>query len=524
MLPARAKSASRSTCRELEAKEPHHAAAGALHAKPRSPSALEERGIGRPSTYASIIDTILAREYVFKKGNALVPTWTAFSVVAAAGGAPADAGRLPIHRPDGRRARRHQPRRSRDTSTTSTAFYFGNDHPGLNGYPSNSESLPNTDQLHGHGTFVAGVIGGNGSLSGGKFAGVAPEAKLVGLSAGDLTLFYVLTGFDYLLANRNDLGVRVVNCSFSANTVFDVNDPINIASRMLTDAGINVVFSAGNTGPAAHTLNPYAAAPWVISVGATDTQGQLASFSSRGDFGNPLFHPTLVAPGVTVVSLRGSGVSNLTGAAGLPADLERLSTTEIPNYTTANGTSFSAPQVAGAIALMLEVNPSLTPAQVKDILQRTATPLPPYTTHEVGTGMLNVHAAVLEAEFPSRRIGTWRGTVDRNQVEFAESAPIPFSGTVQPGSSHETTLAIPPGTVAASVKISWGPLGSQNNLGLTVSDPSQVVRTSDTPNSAGLNGQREIVSLVHTGSGIVSRVRTKRARGAGHSASFLRSS
>jgi serine protease AprX len=369
-------------------------------------------------------------------------------------------------------------------------------------YPINSESLPNTDQLYGHGTFVAGVIAGSGSLSSGKFSGVAPGARLVGLSAGDLTLFYVLEGFDYLLANGRDLGVRVVNCSFSANTLYDTNDPVNVASKMVTDAGINVVFSAGNAGPGAHTLNPYAAAPWVVSVGATDTQGRLASFSSRGDFGNPLLHPTLVAPGVSVVSLRGSGISNVTGAEGLAGtDAQRLNTTQLPYYTVANGTSFSAPQVAGAIALMLEVNPSLTPAQVKDILQRTATPLPPYYAFEIGTGMLNVHAAVLEAEFPSRRIGTWRGTLDRNQVEFADNAPIQFSGTVQPGSSIDSTITIPAGTVAASVQISWGPLGSPNDLGLTVTDPSGVSHSSIHPNSTGLNGQREIVSLTTPAAG-----------------------
>src|SRR6266545_330660 len=167
-------------------------------------------------------------------------------------------------------------------------------------YPINSDNLANTDQLYGHGTFVAGVIAGNGGISGGKFSGVAPGAKLVGLSAGDLTLFYVLEGLDYLLADGPNLGVKVVNCSFSANSVFDANDPVNIATKMLTDAGVNVVISEGNTGPGAHTLNPYAAAPWVVSVGATDTQSRLASFSSRGDFASPMFHPTLVAPGVDV--------------------------------------------------------------------------------------------------------------------------------------------------------------------------------------------------------------------------------
>ncbi len=370
-------------------------------------------------------------------------------------------------------------------------------------YPVSSDHLANTDQLYGHGTFVAGVIAGGGNASGGKFTGVAPNAKLVGLSAGDLNLFYVLEGFDYLLANGSSLGVRVVNCSFSTNALFDFNDPVNVATRMLTDAGINVVFSAGNNGPGQNTLNPYAAAPWVVSVGATDTKGRLAKFSSRGGFADPFFHPTLVAPGVDVVSLRGSGVANVTGVAGLiNADYSRLSHLELPHYTTANGTSFSAPQVVGAIALMLETNPSLTPPQVKDILQRTATPLPPYYTFETGTGMLNVHAAVIEAAIPARRIGTWRGTLDRNQVEFASEAPKTFSGTVQPGKSTEILVNIPAGALSASVQISWGPLWSNNDLGLAVYDQLGALRAdSNTLNLAGLNGKREGVTLIAPGAG-----------------------
>jgi serine protease AprX len=370
-------------------------------------------------------------------------------------------------------------------------------------YPINSENLSNTDQIYGHGTFVGGVIAGNGSRSGGKFSGVAPGARLVGLSAGDFTLLYVLEGFDYLLANGSNLGVKVVNCSFSTNSVFDASDPVNIATKMLTDAGISVVFSAGNSGSGAHTLNPYAAAPWVVSVGATDTQGRLASFSSRGDFADPIFHPTLVAPGVGVVSLRGSGIANVVGAAGLTSsDAGRLSLTELLYYTTASGTSFSAPQVTGAIALMLEANSNLTPAQVKDILQRTATPLPPYYTFETGTGMLNVHAAVLEAAFPTRRIGAWRGTLDRNQVKFATEGPTQFTGTVQPGSTTDTPLTIPAGALSATVQISWGPLWSANDLGLYVYDQTGVVRgQSNTLNLTGLNGKHESVTVLAPESG-----------------------
>ncbi len=370
-------------------------------------------------------------------------------------------------------------------------------------YPLQSEHLPNTDPVYGHGTFVAGLISGNGNLSGGKYSGVAPNARLVGLSAGELTLVYILEGFDYLLANRNSLDVRVLNCSFSTNALFDVNDPVNIATKMLTDAGVNVVFSAGNSGPGQHTLNPYAAAPWVVSVGATDSVGRLAEFSARGGFAQPLFHPTLVSPGVNVVSLRGTGVANVTGAQGLAnADLQRLNTNELQHYTTSNGTSFSAPQVAGAIALMLEANPSLTPAQVKDILQRSATPLAPYYLYEAGAGMLNVHAAVLEAAFPTRRIGTWRGTLDRNQVEFATDAPTEFSGTVQSGSPTDIYVTIPEGAVSASVRISWGPIWSTNDLGLSLYDSSgNLSGQSNTLNLTGLTGKRESVTLLAPAAG-----------------------
>src|SRR5205085_3026164 len=68
-------------------------------------------------------------------------------------------------------------------------------------YPTAIENLPNTDQAYGHGTFVAGVIAGDGTRSGGKYKGVAQGARILGLSAGDLTLSFVLSGFDYLLAN-----------------------------------------------------------------------------------------------------------------------------------------------------------------------------------------------------------------------------------------------------------------------------------------------------------------------------------
>jgi serine protease AprX len=359
-------------------------------------------------------------------------------------------------------------------------------------YPVNVENVPDTDQAHGHGTFVAGVIGGNGSRSAGQYTGVAPGARIVGLSAGDANLVFVLNGFDYLLARGAALGVRVVNCSFSAETVYDANDPVNVATKMLFDRGVTSVFSAGNTGPGLRTLNPYAAAPWVVSVGATDG-GKLASFSSRGDFANPEARPTLVAPGVKVVGLRSTGVSQ-TGIEGVGFNSDAgLAPGLLPYYTTATGTSFSAPQVAGAIALMLEANPRLSPAQIKDILQRTATPLAPYYQHEVGAGMLNAHAAVLEAAFPSRRMGRFRAAFDGRFFRAVADAPQTFRGTVAPGATgYETTFGVPENSLFASMQIGWGPLWSLNDLGMALYDSAGAKQADvNVVNLPGLAGHRE---------------------------------
>jgi serine protease AprX len=353
------------------------------------------------------------------------------------------------------------------------------------------ENVPNTDPVAGHGTFVAGVIGASGAASGGKYSGVAPGAKLLGLSAGDLNLTHVLSGFDYLLERGANYNVKVVNCSFSANTVFDMNDPVNVATKMLTDRGVNVVFSAGNTGPGNGTLNPYAMAPWVIGVGATNETGVLAPFSSRGTFGGELDQPTLVAPGVNVASLRSAvSITSVGGVAG--ADLGRLSPTELPFYTTASGTSFSAPQVAGAIALMLEANPALQPAEVKDILARTATPLPKYFYHEAGAGMLNAHAAVLEAAFPNRHMGVFRSTLTRNRISFATSTSQIFTELISPGVARSVNVPLPADVVQASVAVSWNL--STNDFGLKLYNASNdLLGESNYLNLPGLTGRHEQV-------------------------------
>ncbi len=360
-------------------------------------------------------------------------------------------------------------------------------------YPIPVEGLPTTDLVSGHGTFVGGIIAGSGAASNGKFAGVAPGASLVGLSAGDLNLTHILSGFDYILENAEADNIRVVNCSFSSPSAFDVNDPVNIATKLLTESGINVVVSAGNTGPGNGTLNPYAAAPWVVSVGATDRNGILANFSSRGNFGSELQHPTLVAPGVNVAGPR--SLASLTSVGGvLGADTSRLNLLELPFYTTASGTSFSAPQVSGAIALMLEADPDLTPAQIKVILSATATPMPKYFLHEVGAGMLNAHAAVLAAAFPERRLGIFRSTLSRNAVKFGTYSSLPSQVTIAPGTTGTFPFPVPAHTLQATFTTAWG--FGLNDFGMVVRNPSgSIVGESNYLNLPGLTGRREKVVL-----------------------------
>jgi serine protease AprX len=277
------------------------------------------------------------------------------------------------------------------------------------------ENLPNTDLTGGHGTHVAGIVGGSGASSAGKYTGVAPGAKLVGISAGEtIVVFWALAGFDWLIENAAKYNIKVVNNSWGASGgSFDPADPTNVATKEVYKAGISVVFAAGNDGPGENTLNPYSAAPWVISVAAgcktvspdpTNSASQcaggtsmLADFSSRGIRGDALHHPDITAPGAMIVSARASTGTPI-NALNLPDD---ALTCAIPQafvlyYTCMSGTSMAAPHVVGTIALMQEAaRGRLTPDQVQRALTRTARPMPGYALWEVGAGYLDAYAAVM---------------------------------------------------------------------------------------------------------------------------------
>lgn len=269
------------------------------------------------------------------------------------------------------------------------------------------ENVPNTDTNSGHGTHVAGTVGGTGVKSGGKYEGVAPGADLIGYGSG-AALFVLdgISGFDYAIKNKDKYNIRVITNSWGSTGEFDPNDPINIASKKAYDAGITVLFAAGNEGPSENTHNPYAKAPWVISVAAGDSHLNLADFSSRGTKGvGGTFildgrewtwkdAPTITAPGVDIVSTR--AVAPISSLAALQ-DLQTLNPLHVPFYTIMSGTSMATPHVAGIVALLLEANPQLSPDAIKQIIEDTVIPMPGYEEWEVGAGYVDAYAAVKKA-------------------------------------------------------------------------------------------------------------------------------
>jgi len=229
---------------------------------------------------------------------------------------------------------------------------------------------------------------------------------------GNGTVSNIIAALDWVLQNHAAYNIRVVNMSVgSAIHESAWTDPLTLAAKRVVDAGVVVVAAAGNFGKNSAGLPQYGGisapgnAPWVLTVGASSTQGTarrtddvVGGFSSRG----PTYidwqaKPDLVAPGTGTVSLAAAGsyfyltkVSQL-----LPGSIP---TADLP-YLSLSGTSMAAPVVSGVVALMLQANPSLTPNAVKAILQYTAQEYAGYDPLTEGAGFLNALGAVRLAKF-----------------------------------------------------------------------------------------------------------------------------
>nr|WP_272495831.1 S8 family serine peptidase [Bacillus pinisoli] len=347
------------------------------------------------------------------------------------------------------------------------------------------EDVINTDTNSGHGTHVAGTVGGTGAMSSGKYEGVAPGADLIGYgSGGALLILDGIGGFDYAITHQAEYNIRVITNSWGSSGGFDPFNPINIASKAAYDRGITVLFAAGNSGPGEDTHNPYAKAPWVISVAAGQHDGTLVDFSSRGTKGvGSTFtidgeewtwedRPTLTAPGVDVISTKTVSPLNLIST---DSDAAAIETAYLPYYTVKSGTSMATPHVAGIVALLLEANPLLSPAEIKQLLQDTATNMPGYESWEVGAGYVNAYAAVDKA-FTNKSYGkTVNLYNDFNSNVESETVRQDFSVDYNPltlVSDNSYKFNVEAGLSSLVAKVSGeGLIGEGNPINLVLISP-----------------------------------------------------
>lgn len=250
----------------------------------------------------------------------------------------------------------------------------------------------------GHGTFVAGIIGGSGSQSSGKYIGVAPKATLLNVRvADDQGMVYesdVVDSLQWVYNNKDKYNIRVVNLSLNSSAAQSYNtSPLCAAVEILWFNSIVVVVSAGNNGTA--TLYPPANDPFVITVGATDDKGtasladdSVATFSASGLTESGFAKPDLVAPGRLIIGLL---PENNRLSMGIAHAANQVDAT----YFKMSGTSVSAPMVSGAVAILLQDEPNLNPDQVKYRLMATANKnWAGYNTATAGAGYLDIYAAV----------------------------------------------------------------------------------------------------------------------------------
>lgn len=240
-------------------------------------------------------------------------------------------------------------------------------HPDLKGKLNqfrNFVSPQNTRPLddHGHGSHVAGTIAGG--VASGQAIGLAPEAKLVvakGFTAdGDSEDAHLLLALQWMADPDGNPATndqpQVISNSWEVDGRFSElnpdDEPFCLAIENLASLNITAVFAAGNSGwSGANTIQLPAACPRSLSVGSTDSRDQLASSSSRGPTkwkNILLMKPELSAPGVEVYSVNTGG-----------------------GYTTMSGTSMATPHVAGAMALLVQANPTASVETLRELLLST---------------------------------------------------------------------------------------------------------------------------------------------------------
>ncbi|WP_307671514.1 S8 family peptidase [Streptomyces sp. V2I9] len=268
-----------------------------------------------------------------------------------------------------------------DTGTDTT-------HPDLKGQilaEKNFSAAKDTKDRVGHGTHVASIAAGTGAKSGGKFKGVAPDAKLLAGKVLDDEGYGddsgILAGMEWAVAQ----GADIVNLSLGGPDTPEV-DPLEAAvDKLSAEKGVLFAIAAGNEGSGAGTVGSPGSATAALTVGAVDDKDVLAEFSSRGPrIGDGAIKPDVTAPGVD------------TTAAIPPGSLIAREVGEKPaGYATISGTSMATPHVAGAAALLKQQHPDWTYTELKGALTASTKP-GAYNPFQQGSGRIQVDRAITQ--------------------------------------------------------------------------------------------------------------------------------
>jgi serine protease AprX len=320
-------------------------------------------------------------------------------------------------------------------------------HNVLNG-ESGVERLTEPHPSAWHGMMTSVVCAGNGSLSSGRYRGLASDSEVVLIKVGSLSRIRhddIALGMEWVLANMVRHNIRVLNVSCGGDyEATYLTDHLSRMAEALVRAGVVVVCAAGNAGHEHnHPVVPPASAPAVITVGGMNDEGnpKLGKFStyhsSYGPTIDGLQKPEVVAPAIWVAApllpgtptaaeanllhlldaaddheLQGI-ISEHPGASRVldeargrePYLVRQIVAAQLHDqkvidlhYKHVDGTSFAAPIVCSIVAMMLEANPNLLPHQIKRILIDTALRLPNVATERQGWGVIRAGQCIREAE------------------------------------------------------------------------------------------------------------------------------
>ncbi|MFF9767076.1 S8 family serine peptidase [Streptomyces sp. NPDC014636] len=236
----------------------------------------------------------------------------------------------------------------------------------------------------GHGTHVASIVAGTGAKSGGKFKGVAPDAKLLNgkvlddTGSGDDS--GILAGMEWAAAQ----GADVINLSLGGYDTPEV-DPLEAeVNKLSAEKGVLFAIAAGNDGP--QSIGSPGSADAALTVGAVDDKDKLADFSSTGPrVGDGAIKPDVTAPGV-----------DITAAAAKGSVIDQEVGEKPDGYLTISGTSMATPHVAGAAAILKQEHPDWGYAELKGALTGSAKG-GKYTPFQQGSGRIQVDKAIKQS-------------------------------------------------------------------------------------------------------------------------------